>query len=87
MAFTDDDIKKLENGYWFKRVPIANVGQSESWVWCDGDKIVELLCRLKAAEACLLDVWHSSIADEKLAAWNRARGDDKVPFVESGKRI
>ncbi len=22
MAFSDDDLKKLENGYWFKRVPI-----------------------------------------------------------------
>jgi hypothetical protein len=80
MAFTDDDMQKLENGYWFQRVPIMNVGQSESWVWCDGDKIVELLGRLKAAENAiahshgLASKWCCDKAIELDKDWRRAAG-------------
>lgn len=75
MPFTDDDMKKLEEGYWFKRVPIANVGQSESWVWCDGDKIIELLCRLKAAEKILNCSNEGCVIDKNhWVAWRRESG-------------
>lgn len=53
MTFSDDDLKRLKEGYWFHRVPINNIGQSESWVWCDGDKVLALLARLEAAEKAL----------------------------------
>ncbi len=83
MSFSDDDLKKLEEGYWFKRVPIANIGQSESWVWCDGDKIVELMCRLKCAEEVAEGVAITHPEDENcgcsmcdlLKAWNRSKNN------------
>lgn len=67
-TFSDDDLARLKE--------LNESSDSTNFIsWFDYSKTKALLARMEAAEACLLDVWHSSIDDEKLKAWRKTKGE------------
>lgn len=82
MRMTDDELAELKDIKKRKR------GQDTGYT-CEiyNETLDALINRLEAAEACLFDVWHSSIADDKLEAWKRACGkDDYSKLAETATR-